>query len=209
MFYLVYKITNTLDGKYYIGAHKTMNKDDGYMGSGVYLRKAIKKYGIENFSKEILAECPSEFDMFNKERELVVLCENSYNLKEGGYGGFDHINSNEELRIAKNKRAMHTTMSRHHHLLKEWGRKGGKRCIELYGVNENWVKAGRTSFLGKHHTDENKRKIGDANAKHQSGEGNSQFGTMWITDEIISKKISKNDPIPDGWRKGRVMNKAA
>lgn len=209
MFYLVYKITNTLDGKYYIGAHKTMNKDDGYMGSGVYLRNAIQKYGIESFSKEILAECPSEFDMYNKERELVVLCENSYNLKEGGYGGFDHINSNEELRIAKNKQAMHTTMSRHHHLFKEWGYRGGKRCIELYGVNENWVKAGRTSFLGKHHTDENKRKIGEANAKHQSGEGNSQFGTMWITDGIISKKISKNDPIPDGWRKGRVMNKAA
>lgn len=205
MFYLIYKITNNLNGKFYIGCHKTNNKEDGYMGSGTYLKNAIRKHGIENFTKEIIVECSDENEMFNKERELVVLCDQSYNLKEGGCGGFDHINSNEELRIAKNKRASKTTMSKYSHMLSEWGSKGARRRLEIYGVNENWVKAGRTTFLGKNHTDENKRKIGEANSKHQTGEGNSQFGTMWITDGISSKKINKNDPIPDGWRKGRIM----
>lgn len=209
MFYLVYKITNTVNGKFYVGCHKTTNKEDGYMGSGVYLRNAIQKYGLENFAKEILVECSTESEMYDKERELVVLCEQSYNLKEGGNGGFDHINSNEDLRIVKNKRAAKTTMERYPHLLKEWGSKGGRKNIEMYGVNENFIKAGRTSFLGKQHTDENKRKIGDANAKHQSGVGNSQFGTMWITDGTDSKKISKNESIPEGWRRGRVMKQAA
>lgn len=40
MHYLIYKITNTLNCKHYIGYHKTDN--DGYMGSGIVLKAAIK-----------------------------------------------------------------------------------------------------------------------------------------------------------------------
>lgn len=53
MVYLVYKTTNTINGKYYIGIHK--QKDalfDGYYGSGVLLHSAIKKYGVSNFIRE-------------------------------------------------------------------------------------------------------------------------------------------------------------
>jgi hypothetical protein len=37
------------------------------------------------------------------------------------------------------------------------------------------------------------------------GSGNSQFGTMWITDGSSNLKIKKNDSIPEGFRKGRVI----
>ena len=91
--YLIYKITNTKTNKFYIGAHETFDVNDGYMGSGVYLRRAQKKYGMESFIKEILIECSSAEEMWSKERELVELHEMSYNLMQGGHGGWEYARS--------------------------------------------------------------------------------------------------------------------
>jgi hypothetical protein len=44
MFYIIYKITNKINGKIYIGKHQTKDVQDSYMGSGKRLRYAIKKY---------------------------------------------------------------------------------------------------------------------------------------------------------------------
>lgn len=99
MFYTIYKITNLLDGKIYIGSHKTKKLDDKYMGSGKILMRAQKKYGMENFKKEILFVFDNPEEMYAKEAELVneefLVTENTYNLKVGGFGGWDHINSDQ------------------------------------------------------------------------------------------------------------------
>ena len=53
-FYYVYQITNKINGKIYIGQHSTLDIEDGYFGSGRVLRLALKKYGKESFTKEVL-----------------------------------------------------------------------------------------------------------------------------------------------------------
>jgi hypothetical protein len=92
VYYTVYKIVNNTNNKYYIGKHITRNLGDGYMGSGKLIKQAILRYGIDKFSKEILFVFDNENEMNKKEFELVVISENTYNLCDGGNGGFSYIN---------------------------------------------------------------------------------------------------------------------
>ena len=96
MFYYLYEVKNNINGKIYVGVHKTKDMNDGYMGSGKVIRKAIEKYGINNFTKTILEIFDSERQMYLREKDFVdekFLSRNDvYNLRRGGTGGFDYIN---------------------------------------------------------------------------------------------------------------------
>lgn len=87
----IYKITNLLNNKIYIGKHSTDNLEDGYMGSGVVLKKAKEKYGIDNFTKEIVAITDNKDDL-NQLEKLYISMFNStdknvgYNIAPGGEG---------------------------------------------------------------------------------------------------------------------------
>lgn len=211
MYYTVYKATNTVNGKFYIGTHKTTNPNDDYMGSGKYLRHAIDKYGIQCFEKEVLWIFNNPEDMYAKEAEIVneefLAEENTYNLKIGGMGGWDFINSNDELRVEKNRKARKATNTKHGHKLSEWGKEGGKATFKKHGISEELRLAAKTAFKGKKHTDEAKKKIGEANSKLQNGKQNSQYGTCWITNGSESKKIKRDQPLPQGWEHGRIIKR--
>ncbi len=88
----VYKITNKINNKIYIGCHQTNDLDDGYMGSGKYINRAYCKYGIDSFTKEILDFYPDVSSMFEAEASIVsrefVKEDTNYNLAVGGHGGF-------------------------------------------------------------------------------------------------------------------------
>jgi group I intron endonuclease len=91
MKYIVYKTTNLINNKIYIGKHQTENINDTYLGSGVALENAIKRYGKQNFKKEILFIFNTEKEMNEKEKELVtetfIATNKTYNMGVGGEGG--------------------------------------------------------------------------------------------------------------------------
>ena len=97
----IYKTTNLFNNKIYIG--QTMRKDnEDYLGSGTILKNAIKKYGRDNFKKEILQECFSKEELDIQEKywikELNSIRPNGYNICDGGQGGdVRRYMSDEEL----------------------------------------------------------------------------------------------------------------
>lgn len=213
MHYLIYKITNKLDNKFYVGKHKTENKDDEYFGSGVLLGRAVEKHGKENFNKEILFECASLEEMNKKETDIVdeefIARDDTYNIMLGGCGGFDHINKNQLWKTEN----WYKTTSPNGKLGQKAFRKKFEEdkefreaCLEKRKNNENLKKFFRegNSFLGKSHTEETKKSIGRKNSKHQQGSNNSNFGNQWITNGLVSKLVPKTDSLPRGFRKGRV-----
>lgn len=105
IFRFVYRTENAVNGKYYIGVHKTSNLEDGYLGSGVALKRAISKYGVENFTRSILYWCDTDDELFAKEKELVtedvVKSRNNYNCRIGGKGGFS--NHRPEFKLYRRK----------------------------------------------------------------------------------------------------------
>ena len=103
-FYGLYKITNLVNGKMYIGQHMTDDLDDGYMGSGNIIKSAIKKYGKSNFRKEWIMFCESKWELDYMERVLVdetwISRPDTYNLVIGGnrFTGQENNGISEETR---------------------------------------------------------------------------------------------------------------
>lgn len=208
MFYTVYKVTNKINNKIYVGVHKTSNIDDGYMGSGVILKRALAKYGIENFEKEILEsfdDCDAMFDMETKiVNDDFVSDSMTYNLKLGGSGGYDYIHNNGLNNIADNHKKASAARSLKMKNDPEFRERHRQQVSKTMTQTHKDGKIRYDTFTGKTHSEETKAKISEANSK-LTGEKNSQFGSMWITDGSQNKKIKKSDTIPEGWVKGRKL----
>ena len=316
-YHFLYRTTNLLNKKVYYGIHSTNNLDDGYLGSGSYLYRSVKKYGKENFKREILEFFHNREDLVQAEEKLITeefvkdpMCHNivtggegwnSINTvvvrdkegrcyrvhkddprylsgelvhvtkgqvtakdkdgnflkihkddprylsgelvgvtkgqvtlkdKNGNYYNVD-INdprylSGELVGVTKGQVTLKDKNGNYYNVdindpkylsgdLKHLS--SGKVTVKdkdgnCYSVSTNdprylsgELKPSRT---GKKHTDETKRKMSETKRKNKShsGERNSQYGTMWITNGIENKKIKKDIKIPEGWSKGRkIFNK--
>jgi len=148
MIHFVYKTTNLINGKKYIGKHSTMDIHDGYLGSGCYIKRAIKKYNKENFKREIIKEFDTEKDALQFEEKLVtseIINDNMYyNLSGGGNGngyGKNHpMYGNYHTEETKRKLSKSNK-----------GKKLSKKHKEK--ISE--------SHKGKKHTEETKRKMSE------------------------------------------------
>ena len=91
MIYFNYIITNKINKKRYVGAHSTNNINDGYLGGGLLIGRAIKKYGKENFTRDVLNRTTTKEEAFHNEKFLIemynTLVPNGYNISPtGGLG---------------------------------------------------------------------------------------------------------------------------
>ena len=281
-YHYLYKTTNILNDKYYYGIHSTNNLEDGYLGSGTRIKYSIRKYGQENFKKEIIEYFSSRSDLIQAEIDLLTreLLENKQcmNIKFGGDCGTlgrvnvkdkdgkmfsvfvdDHrylsgelISANKGLILAKdiNNKTFSITKDDTRWINGELTgvtinttpvkNKDGKifridindeRYLsgELVSIFKNTIpiknKLGEKFRVDKNdkrylsgelvsiwkekkHKQETKDKIGLANSIIQKGEGNSQFGTCWITKDNENKKIKKEELeyyLSLGWIKGRKL----
>lgn len=88
----VYKTTNLINGKIYIGVrtYKYNDKDDSYLGTGIAIKAAIKKYGANSFKRNILLVAKASY-CYEIEQKLVnevwILSSKNYNISLGGWGG--------------------------------------------------------------------------------------------------------------------------
>jgi len=202
-YHYLYKTTNLVNGTYYIGMHSTNDLNDGYMGSGQHLRRSIRKHGRQNFRVEILEHFDDRKSLSDREREVVnqTLIDDPMcmNHEFGGMGGIksrEHANKFH----AAGGRAVRQMLGRRHNERMKNDPEYSARCHTAMSINHSdW-------WMGKHHTDESKRKIGRTNSIKQRGEKNSQFGTCWITDGTMNKKVKRDGlELPPGWRVGRSL----
>lgn len=210
MYYYCYKITNIINNKIYLGVHKTINIDDGYMGSGSMLKKAFIKYGITNFSKEILQFFNCSEDMYTYEKAILtsdlIKSNTCYNIKLGGLGGFDYLNSTGLNNSTKSKELMSINGS------KSWlTRSEESKIRQSKKISETMKKKHlegkiphlpNIGFTGRKHTAESKLLMST-----KLGLKNSQFGTKWINKGGIDKKVKQNDLqnyLMNNWVLGRV-----
>lgn len=213
MHYLIYKISNKLNNKIYVGAHKTNNKNDDYFGSGLLLKRAIEKYGKENFNKEILLECSNEEEMWKNEASIVdaefVARDDTYNIKMGGCGGFDYINKYKK-NIYENHNKTENFRKSVSFGVREWWKNRSPEEREEYAQkvaiqSKLYIEKNGNPFLGRKHSDESKDKMRKARLGKVNGKDNPAYGTMWITNGLDNKKIKRDTVIPMGWKKGRII----
>jgi len=204
-FHFVYKTKNKLNGKYYYGMHSTHKLDDGYLGSGKQLRYAIRKYGRENFELEIIEYFPNRELLIEGEKKIIteeiVKDKNSYNISYGGLGGIQNEKHKKKMREGASKYLKEKWKdSEYRDKISKVLRNNMKRNHKLGKIKYN-------TFNGKKHNDDTKLKMSIVKKGKGLKSNNSQWGTKWITNGVESKKISKNEELPENWFYGRALKK--
>ncbi len=217
----------------YIGKHKTgMIQGDGYIGSGTKLHEIYNALGEEEFHKryeDIILEFCFDKDSLNGaeikwiDQEKTLYTYGGWNLSLGGDGGWDYVNQNKLhpqynnkplwSEIQKKKWA-NVDLPRQKEEYEKNGTKNfyywhtleGKRERSQLGVNAVKKLFPEGIWKNKTHKQSSKELIGAKSKIHQRGSGNSQFGSMWITDGNQNKKIQKDSIIPAGFRRGRTTS---
>lgn len=200
---IIYKITNLINGKIYVGQSKYNKSIERYSGSGNLIRVVVKKYGISNFKKEILEHCC--LDVLNK-RELYWVNKLDamnpvigYNLKSGGNQNVTFSKASK-LKMSKSAKGKPKKLmsEEHRRKLSEWQKGKPKRPhteITKKRMSEAWKT--RIPSTKKHtHSEETKRKIGNSNkGKIRSEECKENLRKPWSEKRRLAELVKKSKSI--------------
>jgi len=185
---IIYKTTNTINGKIYVG--KDCSNNSKYLGSGSILKSAIKKYGKENFIKEILEECTSP--EYLKEREIYWISKlNSrdpligYNISPGGDGFMKGVKQSDEhiKKRANSNRGKKRSDETRSKISK--ANKGQKSWAKGTTKSKETREKMSQSAKGRKLSDETRIKVGE------SAKGRPAWNKGLKTPEDIKKKLSE------------------
>lgn len=206
--YYIYITTNTINGKRYIGKHYGLLKDS-YLGSGTLLKRAIEKYGLQNFSKSILSVSNSEEENRVKEKEWIdkfdaVNSIEFYNIADGGQGGNTRAGYSKEERDKTNSKislamlgdgnpnygkspSIETVKKIKHSLSEYWTQEKRIERTEKYSGELN-------PMYGKKHSEKSKKKMSES---RKGGYESQRIGIEMISTnkQIIKTFSSKKEAL--------------
>lgn len=223
----LYRIENLINGNFYIGIHRTDNLNDDYMGSGVILKRAIKKHGIQNFKKEILEYFDNYEDLLKREKEIIneemLNNKKCYNSKEGGYGSCvfpEHVKKklsdiakkrwkDENYREMMNVKCFNKERSKKiSEKVKKWISDNPEKHKEkMMKINKNpdKIKKMADTHRGMKRSDETRKNISlAAKENHKNNPNICGRGCIYIHNPETgeAKRFNKNEKIPEGWVRG-------
>ncbi len=223
-----YKITNLVNGKYYYGIRSSNKEplDDVYMGSGNAIKAAIKKYGIKNFAKEVIADYPTRKEASDHEKgvvtELLVNSVSCYNCRTGGDNEFSYKGkpvSDEQKKVQSLKMKGRVLSEEHKTKVSEAlrGTKnpmyGKKHTEKSKSKNSESQRGAKSAWWGRKHTEEELNKMSVANAGANNAMAKKcmiegvEYGTIKeaalshkIIPETVRKRLNSKDSVWKNWR---------
>lgn len=196
----IYKTTNLINGKIYIGQHKYGKNDKRYIGGGTLLKKSIEKYGKNNFKCEIIEELDSLKELNEREIYWISFYNSTdknigYNIERGGNLGPTSDSTKKKLSKAlsgKNNPMYGKTSPLKDKKLSEESKKKISESLKGFKHTEETKKKMSKSHKGIIFSEEHRKKLSEIN----KGENNYWYNKVGprkgiILSKEVKEKISK------------------
>lgn len=202
MYYMIYKITNLIDGRMYVGKHRSSLKRDGYMGSSPLLSADIKKYGKKAFKFEVLEYLPDQKSLDKREKEFIteeIIKSDKWYNKSPAIGDCYDVTSTAEFRSYRKE-----------FMIKKW-REGEFDFLHKQILSKdnpelriNWITNGKENCKIKFSEETPEGWWKGRSHLHNNSSKAKLTQWIWVTNGKENLRLFKTDLIPIGYTRGRT-----